>query len=337
MGVWEVICETAIKTTSTHTDTRRHAHACTHCVSIHMHTHARVGLLPGGRVWGGSKTAGVRPVWSLWGPLGRARVVRLMCVCVWLLHPAQGPLGVVGCEDPNASGPRVRSQSMAGCPSSPRGRAACLTVPGCLYAVPGRLHGAEGCAVPGWARVAQGPGLWLLATWVGGTQPACSCPTPSCRSPSLPQDLAAEPQERVGTNSADGHRSYPPSFECHPPSFECQPEPGLGHCMRQSPGPGACGHAVHLSISCLCHLSVCVVSCLVSVPVGRPLTRPGVTHSPETLTFLSLPPFSPSLFRSMYHLSLPFSAFIFIFFFLFFLCAPSRGAVTEEKGPATWE
>lgn len=29
VGVWEVICETAIKNTSMHTDTHRHAHACT--------------------------------------------------------------------------------------------------------------------------------------------------------------------------------------------------------------------------------------------------------------------------------------------------------------------
>lgn len=188
MGVWEVICETAIKNTSTHTDMRRHAHACTHthCVSIHMHTHARVGLLPGGRVWGGSKTAGVRPVWSLWGPLGRARVVCLMCVCVWLLHPAQGPLGVVGCEDPNASGPRVRSQKHGWLPIQPKRRG---SMPDCAglsvcYARASARGGRLCCAWLGQGR----PGTWPVAAGnLGGGHPACM----QLPNPILPISLPA--------------------------------------------------------------------------------------------------------------------------------------------------
>lgn len=73
MGVWEVMCETAIK----------HVHTCTHthvCIFIHMHSLAQVGLLSetwqvlgrGDRVWGRPGTAWVCPVWSLWGLLGGA-------------------------------------------------------------------------------------------------------------------------------------------------------------------------------------------------------------------------------------------------------------------------
>lgn len=124
----------------------------------------------------------------------------------------------------------------------------------------------------------------------------------------------------------------------HPtPSFECQLEPGLEALHEAEPGARACGypipsvHPVPLPSVCLwCLLSVS------SVPLGGLLAGPGSSLTRDSNP--SFPPsIPPSLLRSLYHLSLPLLAFIFIFFFLFFLCAPSRGAVTEEKGPATWE
>lgn len=147
------------------------------------------------------------------------------------------------------------------------------------------------------------------------------------------QDRASGPQEKGGTSQLT---ATPP----HPRSFECQRSQGWAHCMRQSPGPGACGH-VAPSVGLVPLPSVC------SVPMGGRPAGPGVTHTPGTLTSLPLPlPSPPQVLLSPRpwhsppsptHLSLSLSAFIFISFFLFFLCAPSRGAVTEEKGPATWE
>lgn len=85
---------------------------------------------------------------------------------------------------------------------------------------------------------------------------------------------------------------------------------------------GACAQPPPLLVSCLCHLSVCL-SPLYLLGTASAACSPGPAPLPTPLHAL---PSTPS--------SLP---FIFIFFFLFFLCAPSRGAVTEEKGPATWE
>lgn len=105
--------------------------------------------------------------------------------------------------------------------------------------------------------------------------------------------------------------------------------------MRQSRGLGAAATPSHLSVLCFCHLSVCGVSCLSPLCPWEDC-QPG-QRSPLPRNFnLPSPPFFLPLTPQV-HLSLPFLAFIFIFFFLFFLCAPSRGAVTEEKGPATWE
>ena len=180
------------------------------------------------------------------------------------------------------------------------------------------------------------PGAWPLAAGTSGKKhPACmwlpSPILPAC----APQDLAAGPQERVGTDPADGHPSKLPP---RPSALSVSQSQCWRHRMRQSPGPEACGHTVP-SVRLEPLPSVCLW-CLLSVSsvlLGGLPARPEVTHLPGTLTSLFLPPFPLSLLRSSHHLSLPLLAFIFIFFFLFFLCAPSRGAVTEEKGPATWE
>lgn len=189
MGMWEVIYETA----SMHTHRHAHIHVDT-CFHTHAHTcmcGPALRNLTGRRTWWQC----MGRVWDSWGssclvsvgPPGRGNGVCLMCVCVWLLHSTAGtPGGRGGCRSCCSRPTGSEARSMAGCPLSPRGRAACLTVASCLCAVPKHLHGVAGCAVPGWARVAQGPGLWLLGTWVGGTQPACSCPAPSCQPPSPP-------------------------------------------------------------------------------------------------------------------------------------------------------
>lgn len=101
--------------------------------------------------------------------------------------------------------------------------------------------------------------------------------------------------------------------------------------MRQSRGPGAFGHtipSVHLlplpSVYLWCLLSVS------SVPLAG-LAGPGVTHLPGTLTPLSLPPFSPPLHRSMYHLSLPlFGFYIYFLFSVFSVCTIPWGCDRGE-------
>lgn len=166
---------------------------------------------------------------------------------------------------------------------------------------------------------------------MGSIQPACGCPALSCQ-PLPTQDLAAGPWERVKTNAANGHL---PKLLPLSPSFECQPEPGL-EALHEAE-PGARGLWLHHPICPSLASAICLSACLLSVsavPLEGLLAGPG-SSVPRDFN----PSFPPSILplRSMYHLSLPFLAFIFIFFFLFFLCAPSRGAVTEEKGPATWE
>lgn len=151
-----------------------------------MHTHARVGLPPGGslgRIQDSWRPSCLVSVGAAGEGQGRVPDVCL-CGCSTQLR---APWGWWGVKIPMLPAHGSEARSMAGCPSSPRGGAACLTVPGCLYAVPGHLHGVESCAVPGWARVTQGPGLWLLATWVGGTQPACSCPPHPADLPPCPR------------------------------------------------------------------------------------------------------------------------------------------------------
>ena len=93
------------------------------------------------------------------------------------------------------------------------------------------------------------------------------------------QDRASGPQEKGGTSQLT---ATPP----HPRSFECQRSQGWAHCMRQSPGPGACGH-VAPSVGLVPLPSVC------SVPMGGRPAGPGVTHTPGTLTSLPLPLPSP--------------------------------------------
>lgn len=134
-----------------------------------------------------------------------------------------------------------------------------------------------------------------------------------------------------GPKPADGHPTPPPKLEC-------QRSQGWG-ALHEAASRARRLRPRRPSVGLVPLPSVC------SVPVGGRPAGPGVAHTPGTLTSLSLPlprlrffsPPDPGILLHLPHHSLSLSAFIFISFFLFFLCAPSRGAVTEEKGPATWE
>lgn len=157
-------------------------HACHWCLACHRdrvcpHSVHALGNLAGPRthgVWGGAREL------SLCLVSVRAAGEKQVCltrVCVVAALPSCGAwLSGAGSHCPRP--PRTEGpEAWLGCPPNLRGRAACLTVgrlPVCcaVASARGGRGGGGLCWCPGRARVAQGRGLWLLGTWVGG-HPAC--------------------------------------------------------------------------------------------------------------------------------------------------------------------